>query len=276
MPDISNPFFPSLIKGIESVTKICGYDILLCDSEEDPQLEVHQLQRLTEIGVGGLIYIPNTLGNQEIESVIKGVIPIVFLDRVFDLQNICSVTADNTEGALQATRYLTELGHRQIVYITRPFSVSSIRDRYTGFCRALGEKGLRVEPDRIITIDSSEKTTTAKSDYFEKAHARVSGLLERGFPFTAVFATDDAMAAGAMKAIEDRGLSVPKDISIMGYDDILIAQTAGMTTVSQPSYEMGRNAAILALDLIEGRVKPPKKIQLNASIVIRKSCCRIT
>jgi LacI family transcriptional regulator len=275
VPDIGNPFFPSLIQGIESVTKIRGYDILLCDSEEDPQLEVHQLHRLIEIGTSGLIYVPNTMENVEVQKAVERFTPIVFLDRVFDWQNICSVTADNTEGALQATRYLTVLGHTEFIYITRPLAVSSIRDRYAGFCQALDEKGISVDRNRVITVDNPEKTPTAENYYFEKARTEVSNLLKAEFPFTAVFATDDVMAVGAKKAIEERGLSVPQDISIIGYDDILISQISGLTTVSQPTYEMGRNAAILVLDLIEGRVRPPKRIQLNASLVIRNSCRRI-
>jgi LacI family transcriptional regulator len=194
---------------------------------------------------------------------------------MFDLDGICSVVTDNTEGAMQATRYLVDLGHRDIVYVTRPLLVSSLRDRCDGFRRAIRDRGIAPEERQVVTVRAMSTVPSGKDAYLEGAYNAVGDLLRNRSRFTAVFAADDIMALGAKKAIEDAGLRVPGDISVIGYDDISIAHIADLTTVSQPAYELGRNSAILLIDLIEGRVKPPRHVTLRPSIVIRRTCRRI-
>jgi len=276
LPDIQNPFFPALIKGIESISKTRGYDFILCDSEGDPELEMKQLAELWEIGISGIVFVPNGLGNPSIHAAVTRYQPIVFLDRVFNLNGICSVRTNNTEGAVQATRYLIDLGHTDIIYLTRPLVVSSLRERYNGFINTLTENGIQSEERRIVTVENPLGINSDRDYYLDNAYMAVKDLLQQQMSFTAIFAADDIMALGARKAVEDAGLNVPNDISIIGYDDIPLSHIVGLTTVSQPAYEMGRNAAMLIIDLIEERIRPPKEIVLRPSIIIRNTCRRIT
>jgi len=276
VPDIQNPFFPALIKGIESISKTRSYDLILCDSEGDPELELKQLGELWDIGISGIIFIPSGSGDPNIDAAVTRYQPIVFLDRVFNMDGICSVRTNNIEGAMQATRYLIDLGHTDIIYLTRPLEVSSLRERLDGFTGTLKANGIQPEPWRIITVENTLRIPSDRDYFLDRAYGVVKDLLHKQAPFTAIFAADDIMALGARKAVEDAELDVPNDISIIGYDDIPLSHVVGLTTVSQPAYEMGKNAAILVIDLIEDRTKPPKEIILRSSIVIRDTCRRIT
>jgi len=191
--------------------------------------------------------------------------PIVFLDRELDRNDICTVASDNEEGACQAATYLLNLGHRNIVFISGPVFFSTSVTRFEGFKRALGEFGLNLPQEMVLYGDT----------YQESSYQKVKGLLSRDIEFSAIFASNDVMAFGAMRALKEANLGVPDDVSIIGYDDIPFAEHVSLTTIAQPSYEVGRNALMLLMDLIHKRREPPQKILLRDSLIIRKSCRRI-
>jgi len=263
IPDILNPFFPLLIKGIEHVSKIHEYSLILCDSEGDVVLEHHHINTLCGRGVEGIILIPSS-GDTHLEKVVKKGFPFVFLDRFIELDGASYVTSDNEEGAYQAVKYLLKLGHRRIVFVTGPKDLSTERSRAKGAQRALAEEEITCD-DKLCVIGNYRT---------EDAYQAILAMLQKRPEFTAIFATNDMMAFGAKKALEEHGLKIPDDISLVGYDDILFSSIISLTSVSQPTYEMGRNAMVLLLDLINERLTTPQHIVLRPSMVIRGSCKR--
>ena len=265
IPDVLNPFFPLLIKGIENIAKIQGFSIIFCDSENDIETEEKHVKNLMEEGIEGLIFIPAPGSNHLIKELIQQDFPMVFLDRTSTQANTNFVTCANKEGAHQAVKYLYSLGHRNIVYISGPRYLSTENERYEGFSTALEEEGVQLQQDLILHGEHSWSTT----------YEEVNKLLDMNRRFSAVFASSDIMAFGAKQAFEDRGLQIPDDVSIIGYDDIPFSSAIALTTISQPAFEMGRNAMHLLIDLIKKRVRTPHHIVLRPSIIIRKSCQKI-
>jgi LacI family transcriptional regulator len=265
IPDLLNPFFPLLIKGIENVAKIQGYSIILCDSENDIVIEEQHVKNLLSEGIEGLIFIAAPGQNSLIGQLLREEFPLVFLDRTIGNEKSNCVTSANEEGAHQAVKYLLSLGHRDIVYIAGPRYLSTERERYRGFRTALEEEGVSLREDLIVQGEHD----------WNAAYKGVMELIDSSRRFTALFASSDIMAFGAKQALEDRGFSIPEDVSVMGYDDIPFSSAISLTTVSQPAYEMGRNAMHLLIDLMKKRVRSPHRIVLRPSMIIRKSCKKL-
>lgn len=264
IPDLLNPFFPLLIKGIEQVSKIHDYSLILCDSEDEATIEQQHLSTLLKRGVDGIILIPCSPTTSLEKFVRQGFPPVVFLDRYLQLENASYVTSDNEEGAYQAVKYLLKLGHQRIVILSGPADLSTEAARLQGVQKALAEENL-VCNDELCVVGNY---------HTDDAYRAVFNVLEKQTDFTAIFATNDMMAFGAQKALEEHGFRVPDDISLVGYDDVLFSSILSLTSVAQPTYEMGRNAMVLLLDLINERVTTPQHIVLRPSMVIRGSCKR--
>jgi LacI family transcriptional regulator len=255
-----------LIKGIANIGKIHDVDILLCNANKDLQTEEYFVNRLLDDGADGIIYIPFSEPiDPYIVKLIEEEYPLVFLDREIARGDTCSVTSDNEEGAFQAITYLLNLGHRDILFIAGPPHFSTTVTRTAGYRRGLLEMGVRYREDMVLHGDTT----------FEGAYQEVNKALKAGIPFTAVFASDDLMAFGAWRAVEEAGRKVPDDVSIVGYDDIPAAALMSLTTIAQPAYETGRNALLLLMDLINGRRRPPQRIILRDSLIIRRSCRKV-
>ncbi|MCP4402321.1 MAG: LacI family transcriptional regulator [bacterium] len=263
IPNILNPFFPLLVKGIEQASKIHGYSLVLCDSENDVNVEEQHIKTLCERKVDGIILIPSS-ETTHVESLQESRLPFVFLDRYLDIEGTSSVVTDNEEGAYQAVKYLLKLGHTRIVNLTGPKTLSTEKSRIRGYQQALAEEQLPYPEELSIAGDYS----------VDGAYREIKELLRRDVSFSAIFAANDMMAFGARQALKDHGLKVPDDVSLVGYDDILFSSIIALTTVAQPSYEMGKNAILLLLDLIHGRISTPQQIVLRPSMVIRESCQR--
>ncbi|HSL43380.1 MAG TPA: LacI family DNA-binding transcriptional regulator [Anaerolineales bacterium] len=266
IPDITNPYFSLLIKAIASVARIQGKAVVLLNANMHRDTESEHIQSLQQIGLDGLIHIPfSETPDPALVELVESRFPIVFLDREINIDNICAVTSNNEEGAYQATTYLLNLGHRDIAFISGLPHLSTSVTRFAGFKRGMAEFGLEPNPDLILQGDTSLKSGLRET----------KRLLESKHHFTAIFASNDSMAFGAWRALEDAGCSIPQDVSIIGYDDIPFASFISLTTIAQPGYEIGRNAMQLLMDLIEGRREPPQRIVLRDSLIIRKSCQKI-
>jgi len=267
VPTVVHPFHALLLKGVSSAALVRQAELILLSSEEDPEVEKQHLARALEGDIRGLIYIPFS---PEIDPVAVDLIerkfPVVFLDRVLDRDDICTVSSDNEEGAYQAVTYLLHLGHREIVYIAGPPHLSTSGARFQGFARGMREHGLPVREELLLAGDTT----------FETAYAAMQKFLGSGRACTALFASNDLMAFGAWAAAEEVGLRIPADLSIIGYDEIPFSSYRSLTTIGQPSFEMGRNAFTLLIDLIEGRARPPQHVLLRDSLVIRRSCSKIS
>jgi LacI family transcriptional regulator len=265
VPDISNPWFPLLIKGIENTARISSYSVILCDSDNDPEIERKQISTLLDRGVNGMIVIPTSKDCNYLADLAADGYPIVFLDRNVPSSRSHYVTSDNEDGAYQATRYLLSLGHRSIAYLAGPLSINTEPIRYAGFARALEESG--IDPKGQVYL---------QGDYsFEKARRLVAELMGSGSQVTAIFASNDFMALGAREALSELELRVPEDISLMGFDDVPFSALLSLTTISQPAFDLGKNALILLGDVMNQRIEKPTEIMLPTRIVIRGSCRKI-
>lgn len=263
IPDMLNPFYASIIKGIQRVARMHDYGVIVYDSEEDLDLEGANLTAVIKRKTRGFIYVSCSMKtNPVVLDLLKKKFPIVFLDRIAAEMKANVVFSDNIEGAYLAVKYLLRLGHQRIVYIAGTETTSTERDRFTGYRKALDEEDIAVDPSLIV-----------KGDYnLNHAYEGMKALLQRKVGFTAIFSSNDLMAFGAKQALEENGIRVPEDVSIVGYDDINLAQTISLTVISQPIVEMGQSAMTLLLDLIDNRITTPQRIVHRPSLIIRNSC----
>lgn len=264
VPDLANPFFPTLIKGIENVAKMYDASLIVCDSENSVDLETRLLATLVQRGIDGLLFVPASDTNPYVSALLDRSFPVVFVDRIIRDSRINALTAANDHGAYQAIQYLISLGHRAILYIGGLQTLITEQQRLSGYRRAIEESGGTFD-DRLV-IHGSYSSAGAREALDE--------ALGRGAAFTAVFAANDVMAFGAMQCLKQRGRAVPDDVSVMGFDGIPFSELVDLTTVSQHPYEMGTGAMTMLINLVQNRLEPPHFRTLMPSLIIRKSCRR--
>ena len=224
-------------------------------------------KEINSIGISGYIIIPS-IGNTEHfnDMVKKSNVPIIFLDRKVDIENVNYVGSANEEGAYNATKYLIDLGHKKIVYMAGPKNISTEKERFSGFITALNENDIDFDMKKYYKVANFN---------FDESYKEMKEIIKSKLEFTAIFSACDIMCFGIKKAIEECGMSIPEDVSLIGYDDIPFSSIIGLTTVSSQVYEMGKNAVLALLNIITERTKENINIVLQPNIVIRNSCRRI-
>jgi LacI family transcriptional regulator len=270
VPDIANPFFSELVRGAEAAAMAAGYMTIVCSSELDSALEDRCVEVLSDKRVDALLYLPGTTRkHRRLADPALRRIPLIVIDE--DLEDMPAdakvVTCDNEEGAVLAARHLADLGHRDIAVIAGPAGLPTAEARLRGFLRALGERGIAVPDDRVLRA----------SYYTLDAGRRIGDQMLAGHPgVTAVYCANDLIALGLMTVAAARGRTVGRDLSVAGFDDIFVSAlvTPALTTVRQPIAELGRQAARLAIESIEGRTGHPGRIVLPVELVIRGSTAR--
>lgn len=266
LPDISQPFFAQVVKGIESVARLRNYTLIMGCAFYDIEEEKRQLNSMLDQNTDGIIFFCGYDSYEHIMQVHDSNIPVVVLDREIGNKDIPSVLVDNFAAMENAVQHLYDLGHRKIGFITFPFeNQSTIRRRYEGYCSALKKNGLVYNPDFVI-IDDQMRLQELKGTY-----AVIKQKVEEKKIPTAIITLADFLAIGAMKAVKEFGLSVPDDISIMGFNDEMICAFSDppLTTVKQPKKLMGETAANLLIDIIERKKIENKNIILETEIVKR-------
>lgn len=254
IPDISNPFFSELAKGVEREAQKHHYSIIFCNSNQRGDKDVNNLSLLINKQVDALI-ISTSLRDSE-EDYIKQFnriiyqknIPVVAVDRKIPQRNYNSVSLDHFEGGFIATKLLLELGHRNIGCITGPFDSANAKERYNGYLNALNMYDIQHNPHLVYHGDYQ----------IESGFLGAKKLIEQGV--SAIFACNDMMACGVYRQAHLMGKTVGKDLSIIGFDDIPLCEILEqpLTTIHQPVIDMGKNACKLAIELISG---PQEKIQ---------------
>src|SRR4051794_31360148 len=208
VPDNSNPFFAALARWIEEAGFEAGYTTILANSNERPDREHRYVSTLVSKRVDGLILSPSRGDHSTLARLLHHAqIPVVVVDRDAALPNADVVLYDNEGGSYEATRYLIGLGHESIGCIAGPADASSATERVTGFRRAIEQEGLRLPERAVVEADF----------HFSGGREAVARLLDSGERYTALFAANDLMAAGAIRELEARGISVPGDMSVMGF-----------------------------------------------------------
>jgi len=264
LTDITNPFSTTIARGVEDITSEAGYTVIFCNTDESVSKEKMYLQMLLEKRVDGILLVPALSGLDSVALIKKQGTPIVVLDRRLPELMTDVVRCDSEGGAYELTRLLLSLGHREIAILNGPKDVSTSEDRLAGYRRALTEAGI---------------PTNSKHEYYgafnqESGFEMTRKVLAEAQKPTALFAANNFIAFGALKALQELELRVPEDITVVGFDDLPSALVTFpfLTVAAQPAYEMGRRAIeILLKKLDEGPSDQYQEVVLPAEIVIRQS-----
>jgi LacI family transcriptional regulator len=264
VPDNSNQLFAELSKEVEDILFRSGYSLMLCNSAYDYKRELTHISTLRSKSVDGMIIVPTTQQVEHINRLVESSLPVVVMDRMLPEAKADIVLIDNFQGTHDGTEYLIKLGHANIGYIDRPFDLPHSVDRALGYKKALEENGIDLQEDLIVR---------GGFNYDDGAKA-MEILLDRKPVPTAILAFNDITALGAMRRIQDSGLRVPEDISVIGFDDI--PQSAytfpRLTTVHFPRKRMAEAACKLLFRRIKGIKSEQKKdVILSLHLVIRES-----
>jgi LacI family transcriptional regulator len=264
LTDITNPFWTTVMRGIEDVAQANGYSTILCNTDESEEKQDQYLQMLLRRRIDGILLVPASSNPDPIRLIQKQDIPVVILDRHVPDVNVDIVRADSEEGAFRLTQHLLSLGHKQISVLSGPKSVSTAVDRVDGYCRAVDEAGLDVCDSQVIWGKFTQ----------ESGYRMTQKALNMSPRPTALFAANNFIAIGAMRALREADLNVPDDISLVAMDDIPTTFIVNpfITVATQPSREMGRKATQLLLERMEGEVGHLcREVVLSTDIVIRTS-----
>ncbi|MCJ7623403.1 MAG: LacI family transcriptional regulator [Anaerolineaceae bacterium] len=254
MPSISNETFGLLAETIQNMLFRSGYNIIICTTSYDLDIEEEAFNTLIRKKADAIIAIPSGHEGKKLKE-IKGMgIPIVVVDRVIPDFPVDTVRVDNVTGAYEAIKYLIKLGHKSIGYIDRKVDQSHSLEQKLGYQKALDEFGIPIDPSNIIRADGY--------DYLAGTNA-VKNLLQKKPQLTAIFAYYDIVAMGAMRGIQDMGYSVPNDFSIIGYDGMPFTKVSWprLTTVSFPVYKIAKAACDLLIKRIESDTDLIEKVE---------------
>jgi LacI family transcriptional regulator len=253
------------VRGAEDAAYEAGYDVVLCNSGLDAARQMRYLRSLREKRVAGiLINSVHALSAAQQEELATYKIPVVLLNEIPSPHSFSTVLGDNFQGGMLAANYLIGLGHRKIAHLTGPRQHGNLMQRCLGFLDAARSNSTEVKP----VVLHGAHTRAGGYEITKKLLARSTGI-------TAIFAASDTMAFGALQAIREAGMDVPKDVSVMGFDNVDVTAIVHppLTTIHQPKYEMGRAAVEILLkppDPQSGFV--PEHRRIGVSLIVRESC----
>lgn len=265
VPDITNPFWTTVVRGVEDIAHEHDYSVLLGNTDENPVKQKRYLDFLLSQQVDGIIIAPYDSDAGKLEVLRLRNVPTVIVDRRIEGWDVDSVMGDSLAGARALVRHLIRLGHRRIALISGPAMTSTAEDRVTGYCLALAEAGIPIDP-RLIRRGEFRAASGAKLTH---------ELLDEGLNPTAIFAGNNTIALGVIEALVKRRLRIPQDIALVSFDDL--PNTSHLfpflTVVAQPAYDLGVNAAQLLLSRLssEGNLRP-RHVVLPPRLIIRYSC----
>ncbi|WP_456021957.1 LacI family DNA-binding transcriptional regulator [Pseudomonas protegens] len=262
VPNSLNPYFAELARGIEDYCERNGYCVILCNSDDNPDKQRSYLRVLLEKRIDGLI-VASAGGDSGLAQGLAGVkTPMVIVDRGLDGVDADLVRIDHEYGAYLATRHLLELGHRDIATIGGPASTSVAQMRLAGYCRALKEAGIDVRQERML-----------ESDFTSTGGYNAAAILLESNPPSAIFAGNDMIGIGVLRAAAERNVRVPSELSVIGFDDIQMSRYVypALTTVGQSILQLGEMAAEVLLRRIATPNLGTDQRIVTPSIVLRES-----
>ncbi|MFJ8935332.1 LacI family DNA-binding transcriptional regulator [Streptomyces sp. NPDC102365] len=266
---ISNPYFTEILQGVEASALEHGYSLLIADPHDDPVHERKVVQLLHERRVDGMIVAPSADPRELLGYLGRHGVPTVFLDRLVDDVaapgfTFDQVSAENTEPVTRLVTHLAERGHRRIGLVAGLAGLSTTSERITGYRLGLAHAGLAHE-ERLVIPGNSEAAGAERA---------TDALLSLPAPPTALITANNAMTIGALRAVRARGLSVPGDLALCCFDDFSWADLflPRLTTISQPSKEIGARAVRLLLERLDSPGRPARTVRLPSTFVHRTSC----
>lgn len=262
IPEIREPFFAELASAVEDEAERHGYTIFMSSTRGDRRREIECLNRLHDRHVDGLVMMTNTPDDGTLAALIDQRKNVVLIDEDIPNASVPRVFVDNEPGAYRATRYLIDAGHKEIAYLSGPERLFSVEERRAGFLRAMKEAGVPVRPELMRGGSFSP----------DLARAAALTMLDLDRPPTAIFGSSDYLAIGALRAIRQRGLRVPDDISLIGFDDMPLTDLFDppLTAIRQPVDLLGRTGFQRLYALMNGK-RPPKLTRLPVELIERQS-----
>lgn len=260
--DIRNPFFTELARGVEDAARELGYLLILCNSDEDRAQEKRYLEVLEEQRVNGVLISPVNERDNSLQWLRDRGTAVVLLER--ERRNFCSVRVDDVSGGELAADHLLDLGHRRLAFVTAPLTITQYRNRLAGVRRALARRDLPEDACEVIEVGSlgTAAEGRAASDVLVDHHPGVTGVV----------CGNDLLALGFTAGLVRRGTRVPDDISVVGYDDIELAQQSPLplTTIRQPKQELGRIATNLLIDEGQrGTAHAHQQVVFQPALIVR-------
>jgi LacI family transcriptional regulator len=266
VPDLGTGYIGEIIRGIDEALAAAQYDLMLYTTHRRKTKESVYVASLTQGMTDGLLLVLPRDPEAYLVSLRRRHFPYVLVDHqgIGDIES--AVGATNRQGGYEATQYLIELGHRRIGFITGTLDLGCSHDRLEGYRAALRDDGLPIDPQLI-----------QEGDFWQPSgFSATQSLLALPDPPTAIFASNDVMAFGVMEAVRDRGLRIPEDVSIVGFDNIPQAEHVSpqLTTIEQPLADMGREAARMLLAMIQEPNRPYQRVELPTRLIERASTRR--
>lgn len=270
VPEFVNAFFPQVIIGIQQVFFEKNYQVIIMQSNECAEIELKNLISMESNMVDGILISLSreTRHSEYLEQLIQENFPVVLFNRVSEHLKASKVVFNDYKWALFATEHLIEQGYRDILHLSGPRNLQLIQDRIRGFRRAMEKHGLPVGEEQIVEAGI----------FLEDGESAMEKLLRAGRVPEAIFATNDPTAIGAMKALKKHGVRIPEDVAVVGFSNTQMAEVIepGLTSVEQPTTEMGRIAAALLLRQITSETPlPPETVTLDGQLIVRGSSQKI-
>ena len=263
-PDITNPFFSILIKGIEKVAQEKGYSILISDTYEDFNKEQKLIKNMIARGVDGILLIAANLQYLRKEVFKEYNIPVVLVARRDEEKEMHCVFCNDIKGGYIATEHLIKKGHKQIAYFSGPEKMDVSNNRLKGYIEALSEYNITFSKEMLYMVGTT----------MENGYNTMKQIINRGINFSAIFAFNDVIAHGCLRALNEYNIRVPKDIAIIGYDDtyINLVLKPALTSIYQPTMKMGEKSAELIIELVNiDKMVKPQSITFEPELRIRAS-----
>lgn len=265
--DIGNPFYLEIMKGVEAAARASGYAVLMGNTENDPEREVEYFDMLRDGHADGMILMTGKLPSKEgFGGDRVADLPVVVASEIIESSGFPHVQIDNVAAAAEAVRHLIALGHQRIAHISGPVPEVLSVQRQQGYRQAMADAGLRAARGYI-----------QRGDYLlASGRARCKALLDLPTPPTAIFCANDEMAFGAIHELHQRGHDVPRDVSVVGFDDIYLSEAfyPPLTTISQPRADIGRRAMTTLLGVMSGQRDVRTPVILPTELKVRGTTAR--
>jgi LacI family transcriptional regulator len=264
IPDLTNPLFPPIVRGIEDVLEPAGYSGLIVNTDNDLQREQAQIELLRSRQVEGLIIATALLEHPLLDRLHREGVPMVMVNRRPEGLDIPSITPDDASGIELAVSHLAALGHRRIAHLAGPSTTSTGMARLRAFRNAVRDRDLDSDPALVVSCDSWTEQAGADA---------LRGLLDAGTDLTAVVAGNDLIALGCYDVFAERSISCPGEISVVGFNDMpfLDKLAPPLTTIAIPHHQIGAEAARLLLDAIAEPTRGARSVLLPLTLVVRGS-----
>ena len=262
--DIQNPFFGSVVRGIEKITIKDDYTLILGNSDEDPESEKKLITMLLEEGVAGIILVPTNADTENYRPLLNSNTQFVVIDRRLPFSNLDMVLVNGAAGGELAMDYLVKLGHRRIGYVGGLKHLSVMHEREQGYLAALHKHKLPFREEYLRKGNNRQNG----------GHEAVCELLTLTEAPTAILIANNLMTLGGLQAIHESGLAIPEQVSLVGFDDMDWAASLRppLTCVAQPAYKMGETAARILLERILQPERPYQTVVLDTNLIVRDSC----